>query len=54
MSNDISSEAIGQIGAKFYLWDPWAEKGGGLNICVFFMKIGSLVCLLWQLRVSID
>ena len=48
LSNDISSEATGQVGPKFHLWHC-----GGLKIYIF-MEIGSFVWLLWQIRVSTD
>ena len=51
LSNNISSEATGPFKPKFHMWHPWA---GGLKVCIFLMKTGSLVRLLWQLRVSID
>ena len=43
LSNDISSEATGPIGPKFYLCHPWAR---GLIVCVFYENwLLSLVAL---------
>ena len=58
VSDDISSEATGPIGPKFHLTHSWAGGGGGgggiERFNFFLMKIGSLVWLLWQLRVFTD